>query len=247
MTLKNIDIALSSKQVGNTRVYLWIGKCDSSSKQIFQMKALLSPGELKRAGAFHFTNDSLRYICAHATLRVILSQYCGVPPHKLDFMSNSNGKPFLNNHPEIRFNLSHTQDIIAIAVTFGHDVGVDIEKYVSIDTMNDLSKKIMTGTEYRQFMNSTPDEQTLFFYKCWVRKEAVVKAWGKGIDDNLCDIAVMEDGINSTQKIISIHDRDDPKTWRVQDIDLDCQCTGAVCVEGDSFELKLEDLYSIKW
>ncbi len=48
----------------------------------------------------------------------------------------------------------------------------------------------MTEFEHNCFDALNEEDGLSFFYKSWVRKEAVVKAWGKGIDDNLNQLDV---------------------------------------------------------
>ncbi len=226
----------------NSSAYLWVGKCIEDSEPNNKLKEYLSSGELKRADTFHFKKDSRRYIYAHATLRLLLSQYSRTHPQRLDFLLNPAGKPSLTSYPSIRFNLSRTKDMVAIAVALDHDVGVDIEKCVPLENLNNVAKKIMTGHEFDSFNALGEVERLSFFYKCWVRKEAVVKAWGKGIDDNLDKLDVMGEDICCGAKKTTIYDEYWKKEWTIRDFIIADGCVGAVCAEGGDFELIMKDI-----
>ena len=213
-----------------TAIDLWVGKCFKNAEQLHKMRSLLSSTELRQAGAFHFNKHSKCYIYAHAALRLILSQYSHTPPDQLNFLSNPAGKPYLLTHPDIRFNISHTKDMVAITVNLYRNIGVDIEKCVPLGSLNKIAKKIMSSFEYNCFEALNEEERLPLFYKCWVRKEAVVKAWGRGIDDNLNQLDVSGHHPSSD-------DEQGEKEWTIKDFTLPDGYVGAVCAEGGEFEL----------
>lgn len=208
--------------------------CNDIPGKIGQMKALLSPSELERADAFHFEHDSRRYISAHAMLRKVLSDCTGKQPQDLEFREGPFGKPYLSNHRHIRFNLSHSKDLIAVAVTLNREIGVDVEKCVPFDGITNMAKRTMTDKEYQRFLDLDKTRQTQFFYTCWVRKEAIVKSWGKGVDDDLCNIPVMENHSSDKDKIICSFHGNIWKTWRVEDIQIGNGYVGALSIEQDT-------------
>ena len=61
----------------------------------------------------------------------MLSRYAAVAPADWAFIANVHGRPELLDRPrgvpDLRFNLSHTEGLIACAVTIGREVGVDVE------------------------------------------------------------------------------------------------------------------------
>ena len=90
------------------------------------------------------------------------------------------GKPYLTNHPDIYFNISHCQKAIAVAVS-DRPVGIDAESFRTVSSS--LIDKTMNAAEKADILSSdTPLE---IFASYWTRKEAVFKLSGTGITDNL--------------------------------------------------------------
>ena len=88
------------------------------------------------------------------------------------FSFTPSGKPYLQDYPDFHFNISHSGEFTALALS-DSQVGVDIEK------LRDINLKIAD----RYF---TDDEKAYvkdnksFFY-IWTRKEAYLKMTGEGL------------------------------------------------------------------
>ena len=93
---------------------------------------------------------------------------------------NEHGKPFLVNHPNVHFNLSHCKNGIAVVVDFS-PVGIDIESFRRGNLA--LIKKTMNLAEAEWIGSSADPVET--FTQYWTKKEAVVKMRGTGLTDDL--------------------------------------------------------------
>lgn len=102
----------------------------------------------------------------------------------LKISADKNGKPYFKNHPQFHFNISHSKDIIAVAVSSA-PVGVDAEKLR--DANLKIAERRFTETE-KAFVKTNED----FFY-VWTRKEAYLKKTGKGLRQSLSSFCVLED------------------------------------------------------
>src|SRR5579859_7882164 len=78
---------------------------------------VLSPEETARAERFRFHDIRQRWSNARSTLRTTLALYLDLPPLDLVFLYGEHGKPELRDHPELRFNISHSREWAMIAVT----------------------------------------------------------------------------------------------------------------------------------
>ena len=125
-----------------------------------------------------------QFVIARGALRIILSRYVSVEPARLDFADGPHGKPALvpsASLPDIRFNVSHSGDLMACAVASGREIGVDIERLRTIPEADAIAAMVFTPTEAaaaRAAAHGHPEE---WFLRCWVRKEALLKAIGLGI------------------------------------------------------------------
>lgn len=107
---------------------------------------------------------------------------------------NAYGKPFISTEIDFSISYSHTTTVLGF-VKKGL-IGVDVEQIRTVNCT--LYKDYFTNKEW-EFMVQNSFNDTVFF-KLWTRKEAVVKAIGKGIlfDFNL--IEVIDDSITIDDK-----------------------------------------------
>lgn len=97
-----------------------------------------------------------------------------------DFSFSEKGKPFLREHPDLHFNISHCKNGLAVAVS-KEPVGIDIEAFRSADDA--LLEYCMNPEEATAVRQSADPAQA--FSSLWTRKEAVLKLRGTGITDDL--------------------------------------------------------------
>lgn len=86
------------------------------------------------------------------------------------------GKPFLENHPHIHFNISHCPGMLACAVGDG-ELGVDLEALRPVHSK--ALKRAFTAQE-QSFVKDGGEEEFDFF-RLWTLKESFVKAVGTGL------------------------------------------------------------------
>ena len=103
--------------------------------------------------------------------------------HPFHFGYNEHGKPFLKDHPEIHFNLSHCKNGILVAVS-DQPIGVDIESYREVS--DSLIRYTMNEEEQRIINES--DDPIRTFTEYWTKKEAVFKLRGTGITKDLHEL-----------------------------------------------------------
>ncbi|MFD4630216.1 4'-phosphopantetheinyl transferase family protein [Streptomyces sp. NPDC058284] len=168
---------------------------------------------------------AVRYAAAHVALRRVLSHYLGVLPREVVLGRRpcprcahpSHGRPRIDWPPtDLSFNLSRSGPQWLLAVVVGHQVGVDLEDGRSLD-IDGASKLLMSAPELAH-VRSRPDEsaRTDAFFRCWTRKEAVVKAIGVGIITDLSEVDVRpaEDG----PVLVTHAEPNSPDTWLMQDL-----------------------------
>jgi len=150
-----------------------------------QLTDVLGAEERQRAERFHFAEYRSRFIAAHGALRTILSA-CGAGAAKdLTFAIGANNKPRLQTPEHVRplsFNLSHSGSWGLVAVATAGNIGVDIEEIRTLDRMERLAQDTFAPGEYAEL--SAIDEMRRLdgFFACWTRKEALIKADGRGLE-----------------------------------------------------------------
>jgi 4'-phosphopantetheinyl transferase len=183
----------------------------------------LSPAEQARTASFRFERDRARHVFRRGMLRHVLGFHLGLEPGQLAFDSGSFGKPGLvaDAGCGARFNLSHSGDMVAIAVRRGGEVGIDVEVVRTIDEMEAIARDYFAAAE-RQHLARTQDDRDRAFLRLWTRKEAYVKAVGSGLSLSLTSFAAHEPTVVA----------DDGVAWSLCDLALPSGYVGALAVQG---------------
>jgi 4'-phosphopantetheinyl transferase len=201
--------------LGHGEVHLW--RADLQSDPAAYAEAL-SPEEWVRAGRFHFDRDRRRFIAAHALLRAILAKYTGIATHDLRFGAGPHGKPVLEpNFTGLQFNLSHSDELMLLAVCRTREVGVDLEFMRENVPYESLAAHYFPPTEAWHIRTSPPAERAGLFYETWTITEARLKAAGTGFAEPASVIA--------------------PDRWSLRTLTPAAGYAAALAVEGEPFEL----------
>jgi len=114
-------------------------------------------------------------------LEYAVSRLYRIDVPELSRSRGEHGKPYFCGHPEIRFNISHTGNLVMCAVS-DFEVGIDVQEKsrMNIDL---IAKKVMSPGEYKKYLASRSRQD--FFFRAWVMKESYVKWTGDGITREL--------------------------------------------------------------
>jgi len=150
--------------------------------------------EPRRSEALRFKHTFGRFACLKSYLMLadLIREEFGLEEFRME--TGEHGKPFLPDHPDIHFNISHCQKAIAVVVS-DKPVGIDVEAFRNFN--DGLLDKSMNSTEKAEILNSDAPQETFASY--WTRKEAVFKMQGTGITDNLHNI--LSGGVTTGTKI----------------------------------------------
>jgi 4'-phosphopantetheinyl transferase len=101
-----------------------------------------------------------------------------------DLQYTPNGRPFLPG--KMDFNLSHAGTLAVCAIAGKGRIGIDVEYRKPIDFTS--LKDHFSPEEWRHIQNAPLPEK--LFYDYWTRKEAILKADGRGLEIALSDVSV---------------------------------------------------------
>lgn len=163
-------------------VHLWNIDLRALAARQEGLHAHLSREETERASRFQGAEDAARFACAHGAMREILSFYTGTPAAKLQFSRNDCGKPFLCDHRvlDLRFSLSYRGHRALLGVAQSQEIGVDIEMFNDEIDANALVEAIFSESEKHEVSTFNEPEKLRAILQMWTRKEAVLKALGRG-------------------------------------------------------------------
>ena len=149
------------------------------------LEDMLDDAERARARALPSAARRRRFTVAHGAARLILGTQLGLPPGQIRWRHGPAGKPELDRTPELegppadlRFSLSDSGDLAALAVTRGRAVGVDLQRLPAVADPAGLAERFYPSAESRFVAEGGPAGQVSRLIRLWTRKEACVKATG---------------------------------------------------------------------
>jgi len=173
--------------------HIWyIDKSRFSKEQVLNFRKFLSEEEKAKADRFHFEKDQTRYIITHGILNQLIANYLNIKLSDILFEKNKKQKPFIKGYPHLQFNLTYSLNYILIAFRFCKEnqmnysnlqIGVDVEDVTRSIDIALIIKDYFTFEEQNEILNA-PSPANVFF-KLWTRKEALVKATGTGLTNQL--------------------------------------------------------------
>jgi 4'-phosphopantetheinyl transferase len=222
-------------------VHVW--RIGSGLSRVSEFRHILAAEELERADRFHFEADRRRSITGRGCLRLLLGKLLQRPAESLRFEYDEFGKPRLPLTPErgLRFNVSHSGDLILIAIAKGRAVGVDVEKVRFDFDLESISARFFSFNENDRLTRLTGSRKYDAFFTCWTRKEAYLKARGDGLSLPLdqFDVSFLAD--EEPQLLETRHDPAEAKRWTLRSVAVPSGYVAAVVAEGAGWKLKHQD------
>ncbi len=171
---------------GTGEAWLHFGTLRSLAQRSAHFLSLLDQEELARAERFRFAKDRERFIVGHGLLRELLGRYLHRSPKDLVLLRGEFGKPYLAGDP-LHFNLSDTKDAVLVALA-DQPIGADIETMNRNTDHERVAEHYFTKPEVESIMHAQDGKRR--FLELWTRKEAVLKACGVGLMDDLHSLNV---------------------------------------------------------
>jgi 4'-phosphopantetheinyl transferase len=150
-----------------------------------QTLSWLSLEERNRYKIFTSKQQANQYLLARALLRSQLSQQMpSVLPNEWVFTVDSYGKPRLADEffqLKFRFNLSHSENLVVLAMSEGADLGVDVECIHRPVFSMSLARRYFAKSELADLRRLTEPLQVKRIAQLWTLKESYLKSNGLGV------------------------------------------------------------------
>jgi len=226
----------SSPSLETGTVHVWRISLDQPFESLQHFRRILEPDELNRASRFHFEKHRQHFIVARGFLRAVIARYLEMQPEALRFSYGAYGKPALASEHVLRFNLSHSHEIALLAVALDAELGVDVEHIRADFASEEIARRFFSRAEVEVFNALPKEEQVAAFFRCWTRKEAYIKAIGKGLSQALDAFDVtLAPGV---QAALLRAEEDNVKRWWMSNVDVGEGYAGALAVERPVAEVR---------
>ncbi len=199
-------------------IHLWLIRDEEIADELLllQYRGLLSSEERAQQERFYFAKHRHQYLITRAVLRNLLSRYEPlVTPFAWRFETNKYGKPRIHHsiHSPVRFNISHCEKLIAIAICKVGNIGVDVEYVDRDDKVLDVAKSYFSPKEVKCLSRLPRNKKVERFFDLWTLKEAYIKACGMGLSIPLDHFSFDIDGKNISIEFVPERN-DNPGLWQ---------------------------------
>ncbi len=157
----------------------------------------LSTFRLNKSNNFVFDKDKKLSLGAAILLKQGLSELYNLNEEELEYGFNEYGKPYIKNHLDIHFNISHSFKM-SIVVFSSNNVGCDIEAIRKYD--ESVVNRCYSIKEKEYVLNSK--DRDLAFTKIWIHKESFFKCLGIGLNKSMNEISIIIDDSNNSISVI---------------------------------------------
>ncbi len=183
----------SCPPLGVNELHLWRVCLSELALRVHELRLVLSEEEKARGGRYVRSSDGVKFMVGRAALRLILAQYLSVDAHEIAINTGKFGKPCIRkslNINNLAFNISHSSEVCLVAVSYGREIGVDVEKLRDDVAAEDLATRYFSKEEVAELQALPNELRRLGFFLCWTRKEAYVKATASGLQTPLDQFSV---------------------------------------------------------
>ena len=134
-------------RVGQNELAILTFEVNPSKEEWTDYLENLPTNEIAKSEEYHYSQDKLRFTKCRSILRSTLSKWLGKDPKTIHMTTEMNGKPYINEIPQIKFNITHTDGFAGIALCKDFEVGLDVENTTRATDIDAVSKKVFTDTE----------------------------------------------------------------------------------------------------
>jgi 4'-phosphopantetheinyl transferase len=222
-------------------VHVWRIRLDHTIAYLPCLAALLAADERREAERYRMAADRARYVAGRGALRCLLARYLDTLPQQVPIEHGERGKPRLADFASamsLQFNLSHSGQLLLIAIAAGRAIGIDVEDARRNLEVERIAERFFSVCERAALASLPAPLRREAFFACWTRKEAYLKAKGDGLALPLdwFDVSVLPGG--PARLLATRPDPDEARRWTLHDLDVGPDHKGALAVEGDDCQLR---------
>jgi 4'-phosphopantetheinyl transferase len=159
--------------------FAWIGDHARDVERF--TREYLSADEAAHLHQYRSREAAERYVVTRSLVRLVLSERLDIPAREIRVSRTDTGKPVVTEN--IHFNVTHSGDLVLMALSEQRAVGVDVERKRDVARVEALMHRWLTERERHDCDDLTLRGVTSSdaFLRVWSLKEARLKALGVGI------------------------------------------------------------------
>jgi 4'-phosphopantetheinyl transferase len=222
--------------LGSREIHLWLAYCEEIDEELdARYRKLLSAEERAQEIRFRFPRDQRRYLVTRALVRCVLSRYASRLPEVWMFSADRYGRPDIANpqtdDARLSFNISHTDDLVVLAVLKNGAIGVDTENIRTREASIDVARHHFGPSEVEALTAAPLQDQQYRFFEYWTFKEAYIKARGMGLSLPLDKFQFHYPNDHGVEIEIDPELKDAPARWQFWQLSPTPDYLVAICAE----------------
>jgi len=158
------------------------------------LRRLLSDEEGQRLARLHRADDKVRFTVGAVLVRVLAGRRLGLNPAAVVVdracrqCGEPHGKVTVPALPDCHLSVSHSGELVGVAVCPHAEVGLDVEASTTPPAVLDDLRPVLTPGEVSWLDGMSPMVRGHAALRLWTRKEAVLKATGDGLSADMADL-----------------------------------------------------------
>jgi 4'-phosphopantetheinyl transferase len=202
--------------------------------------ALLGAEEMERLSRLDRSQDKARYAASHASARRLIGRLLGVAPARVVLGHRrcpacggaDHGPPVARvaapgaPDADLPVSMSRSGPHGLVALSRSGPVGADLEAVDTTLPIDEVAGRFFAAPEMSFLAGLAPADRAPAFFRAWCRKEAVAKAWGTGLVEDLRQVGVRPEQPGPVEVA---RPAGGGRPWVVFDLDLPNGVPGAVC------------------
>lgn len=238
------EITAPWKLLDNNVIDVWQISLLAENDLITRCRTLLDLAEQERAGRYIHDLHRNRFIVARSSLRLLLGRYLDRDPRSVLFTYNAHGRPEISPLPvpPLVFNLSHSGETALLAVTRLPAVGIDLEYHRKPERIEDLAERFFAAAEVRQWRGLPIGLRVAGFFAGWSRKEAYIKAHGRGLNYPLDRFVISLDPREPARILETLDDPSEAARWRIENLSCSENCSAALVAPAGDWRVERFEL-----
>lgn len=227
--------------LGPRDVYVWAVYVPAFAIWADTLLRLLDAQELAHVGQFTQGVDRAYYVVRRAVRRYLIGYSIGIDASTVMFEHSTHGKPDIvgiPSSPRVCMNVSHSHDLMLLALTQSHEVGIDVEYRRGVPQWRQIVENEFTAAECRALLALEPGEVPRAFCDLWTCKEAYCKGRGYGLE---LPLSSFEISCFAGEVDALVCDDWDPLAsalWSVRLLDIGTQYSAALAVQARAHEMR---------
>jgi 4'-phosphopantetheinyl transferase len=224
-------------------IHVWRFDLNLAASDRERLRRIISREERERADRFHFEADQRRSIIGRGCLRLLLGEILHLPADGLQFEYDEFGKPRLMpvKGPLLQFNVTHSGELILIAITIGRAVGIDVERIRTDFDVDEIATRFFSANERKVLASLDGRAKSEAFFACWTRKEAYLKARGVGLSAALDQFDVSLLRGEEPRLLATRFDPAEAAQWRLRALNPSADYAAALAARGSDWKLECWD------